>query len=225
MKKIFMSILASCMLYSYNSGIEIGGMGGSQSGIIKGSGILVKKSFKLEDFNRVKVDASINLIIKKASTSEYSIEADDNLISLISVKKRGRTLIISSKKSYQTNNDIKIVLYTKALNFLIANTSADIKLNGLNEEELLIKLDGAIDLIATSGNIGSLTVKTDGSYDVDLSSLKVKNAKVKMKGSGDVSIYVSKRLDATVSDNASLSYSGGATVVKKISGNGDIDKN
>lgn len=225
MQKFFMTILTTCTLYAYNGGISIGGMGSSEMDMVKGSGKIVTKRFNLKAFTKVKVDASIELVIKKASTPEYSITADDNLISLIGVENRGKTLVIRSKKSYQTNNSIKVVLHTKALNSLIVDAATDIKLKGLREESLIINLDGTVDLSATSGNIGHLTVKTDGAYDVDLSSLNVKNATVKMKGSGDVNIHVSQKLDAKVSDNASLLYSGTAVVVKKISDNGEIDKN
>jgi len=227
MKKILITFLVTGSLYAYNGGINIGGIDMDNTGlnIIKGSGKIVQKRFNLENCNKIKIDASIDIIIEKSSKSEYIITTDDNLINVIGVENRAGTLVVSSKQSYQTNSNPKIVIKVKQLNNLTVEGGANIKLKNLNETYLTINIDGAIEMKTLSGNVNTLNINVDGAYDVDLSNLKAKNATVIMRGSGDLKVNVSQKLDARVSDNGYLLYTGTPLIVKDVTDNGYIEKN
>lgn len=224
MKKVFIMVLALNCLYAQN-GIEINGMSSAQLGITQGSGMVVEKRFTLQPFRKIDADVSVDITVQKSNKYEYTIKGDDNIVGLIEVKPHGDTLIIRSKKSYQTNSEITLLIKTKQLESLELEGSTTAKLKGLNEKHLTLTMDGSIDLTASSGRIGDLKIDSDGAYDVDLTQINVKNAEVTMEGSGDVQLNVSDYLHATVRDNASLIYKGSARVKRDISDNGFIEKN
>lgn len=218
MKKFFLLLLLSLFVYAQN-GIDF------SSNILQGSGITAKKTVKLTPFKKIKADVSFNVVIQKDDTYEYIIQADDNLIDVIDVKVHDDVLIIKSKQSYQTNSGIKLSIKTKKLESLIVEGSSDIELKKLHENKLFMDIEGSVNVQSSAGSINNLTLKIDGAYDIDLSQLNVKNAEVNMQGSGDLKMNVTNQLNAEISDNASLLYSGTATVTKKISDNGYLEKN
>ena len=223
MIKIVIMLLSLELLFAQN-GIEIGGMDFSNLNVAKGSGDIVTKNATLKKFTKIKIDSSFEVTIQVGEKYGYSIKADNNLVNLISVVNRNGTLIITTKGSYSTNSDIKLTIKTKRLESLIAEGSSTIYLQNLNEPYLSLNLDGSIDLVSSSGKVNSLSVKSDGAYDIDLSKVKVKNAKVDILGSGDLKINVTQKLDAKVSDSATLYYSGSPKITKKILDSGDLIK-
>lgn len=221
--KFVLLVWSSLFLYAQN-GIDINGMGSTSFNIVQGSGVMAKKTVPLAPFKKIKVDDSFTLIIQKADKYEYMIQADDNLIDLIELRLQGDVLVIRSKQSYQTNNHLKLIVKTKVLESLMVEGSSNVELKNLNENQLLIDIDGSIDLHSSVGSVNNLSVKADGAYDLDLSQLNANNAEIDMKGSGDLQVNVKKQLNAKISDNGSLSYSGTAVVNKNISDNGYIEK-
>lgn len=223
MIKILMMFLSFELLFAQN-GIEIGGMNFSNININKGSGNIVTKKSSLKKFTKIKIDSSFDVTIQIAENYGYSIKADDNVVNLISVVNNNGTLVVGTKGSYSTNNNIQLIIQTKRLKSLTVNGSSNIRLENLNESKLSIDLDGSIDLLSSSGKVKSLSVKSDGAYDIDLSNVEVKNAKVEVAGSGDITINVTKKLDAKISDNATLYYFGTPIITKTILDNGDLVK-
>jgi hypothetical protein len=221
--KFVLLVWSSLFLYAQN-GIDINGMGSTSFNIVQGSGVMAKKTVQLAPFKKIKVDDSFELIIQKADKYEYMLQSDDNLIDLMEVRLQDDVLIIRSKQSYQTNNHLKLIVKTKALESLMVEGSSNVELKNLNENQLLIDIDGSIDLHSSVGSVNNLSVKADGAYDLDLSQLNANNAEIDMKGSGDLQVNVKKQLNAKISDNGSLSYSGTAVVNKNISDNGYIEK-
>ena len=224
MVKILIMLLSFELMFAQN-GIEIGGIDFGNLNISKGSGKIVTKRFTLNKFTKIKIDSSFDVTIQIGKKYGYSIKADDNLVNLISVVNRNGTLIVSTKGSYSTNSDIKLIIKTKRLESLVAEGSSNIYLQNLKEPYLSLNLDGSIDLSSSSGEVKSLSVKSDGAYDIDLSHIKVKSAKVELLGSGDLKMNVSHKLDAKVSDSATLYYSGNPIVTKTILDSGDLIKN
>ena len=223
MIKIVIILLSLELLFAQN-GIEIGGIDFSNLNVAKGSGDIVTKKATLKKFNKIKIDSSFNVAIQIGEKYGYSIKADNNLVNLISVVNSNGTLVVTTKGGYSTNSDIKLTIKTKRLKSLMVEGSSTIRLENLNEPYLSLNLDGSIDLFSSSGKVESLSVKSDGAYDIDLSNIEVKNAKVDILGSGDLKINVTQKLDAKVSDSATLYYTGTPKITKKILDSGDLIK-
>lgn len=225
-KAFFIALGLSVNLLAYNSGIEIGNISfeSIHSDILHGSGKSVEKQFLLKDFREIEVDSSIDITVKRGLTSKYIIVADDNLIDVIAIKHNGDKIEITDRRSYETNNRLHLTIITKKLNSFKAKGSATIEFIDLKEDTLKMYLDESITLKA-SGYLYDLDMRIEGTCDVDLEQLFVKNAHIEMSESSDLTLQVEENLEAKVSDNASLVYSGTPTIRKEILDNGELEKN
>lgn len=196
----------------------------AQSSVIVGSGKIEKQISQLGSFSKIHADTTFDIIIEKANKSEYTIQSDDNILKIISLKVKGDTLYIVSTKSYETQYGIKLNIKTKELNGLYLDGTSSVKLKQLNENKLTIRLDGSCDVTSLKGRVDTLHIEADGAYDIDLKQLSVNNAIVNISGSGDVRLNVLKKINANISDNGSVLYSGTAVVTSRILDNGDIEK-
>ncbi len=216
-------LLESSALYADNNhGISINGK--SLSSFQRGSGVVKTKQATLKEFSRIDSDVSLDIVIEKAQSYDYTLRADDNLLNIVELVSDGNTLKIRTNKSYQTNSEMKLHIRTKNLKSLKLDGSSNVALKNLNENALSIEIDGSVDVSALNGRVESLSVKADGAYDVNFKSLKVQKANVVLSGSGDVGLNVSKNISGSVEDSASLSYLGGAKVNVSVEDSADVDK-
>jgi hypothetical protein len=209
------------------------------------SGKIVSQSFDVSNFSRVTLAGSGTVIIEQGQTESLAVETDENILPLLDISVRGKTLTLGVKNGYDISPSQAIVFNltvqdldkltlagsgafevgpVEASNFEVSLLgSGDINIKALRAQELAIDLNG-------SGNIGIQDIDVDrvdtsllGSGDIKLEG-KTETQKVDVAGSGTI---LARDLE-TGSADISIPGSGNLTVwisdelKVQVNGSGDI---
>jgi hypothetical protein len=210
----------------------------------RGSGNVIRQERKVSSFNGIEVSGAFDVILIQGTSQMVVIEADDNLMDLISTEVRGNTLVVENKKPIQHSKSMKVFVTFTELRKVDLSGAVDIESQGkLTLPELLISSSGASDAkldmavqklsIDCSGGsklnlTGSATdVNVDGSGAVDLFAfdLLAENYRLSISGAGKAEINVSKDLNVNISGAANVRYKGNPSKnIQDISGAGSVKK-
>ncbi|MCB1025919.1 MAG: DUF2807 domain-containing protein [Acidobacteria bacterium] len=186
---------------------------------LKGSGNLVTEQRDLKGFTGIDVSGAA-LQVEITAQKEYSvvIEADDNLMPLIKTEINGRTLQISTKKSFRTKNRIKVKISAPNIDSIENSGVTYVSLTNLSTDSLKIDSSGA-SKVKVEGTAKNLKVDISGASHLEASGLITNEANVESSGASSSKINVKDRLIADISGASSLKYKGNPeNVVKHSSG-------
>jgi len=175
--------------------------------VIQGSGRIIRQVRPVGPFDRVELEDSTNLEVRLGSTRSLTIEADDNLLPLLTTEVRGDTLVLASHGSYRTRHNPRVWLTVPDLREVRLLGSGDVKLLGVANAGLTLDIEGSGDVEAV-GRTQMLNATIEGSGDFNLRGLYARNARVRIEGSGDATVAVSDFLDASVAGSGDIRYSG-----------------
>jgi hypothetical protein len=176
---------------------------------IRGSGNVISESRQVSGITGVQLDTSGDLTLSQDDTESLTIEAEDNLLPLLTSEMVNGTLKLGTKPntSISATKPIKYTLTVKNIAALSANGSGNIT---------------AGDLV--SGD--NFQVSLSGSGSLDLSSLKSDKVSIKLNGSGDAAIATlnTQSLAASLNGNGILKLAGQTTDQSiNLSGSGDFN--
>ncbi|MES0341496.1 MAG: head GIN domain-containing protein [Candidatus Humimicrobiaceae bacterium] len=213
-------------------------------GIVRGSGKVTSEDRSVSGFNKVSVSGSGNLHIAQGDEEFLTIEAEDNILPLITAKVSGDTLKIGFKPgtSISTTKSIEFYLIVKDLDSISASGSGNIDCLGLTADNLIIKTSGSrnvdmsnleVNSIALnssgSGNItlagitDSQSIKTSGSIKYFGEGLESKSCVINSSGSGELIVSVSDDLNIDASGSIKITYLGSPSITQKTSGSASIN--
>ena len=202
---------------------------------VQGSGSLVTESRKAGEFKKIEISGNYKLHIRQDSSLMVSVKADDNLLEYISTSIHGDRLIVSSKKSFCTNNDIVITLGVHNLNEI--STSGDIEIitdTKFKTGDLILQLSGStkanMDVTANNittrgsgdanihlqGQAASNLVDLSGSVKLDAYNFVVGDYNILASGSTECDINVLKTLNVKSSGDVNVRYKGSPATVNSI---------
>jgi hypothetical protein len=161
------------------------GLGACQ-GTIAGSDQLVTQVRIVSGVNAVRSMTSGDLTIEQGTQESLTIQADVNIISLLTSDVSGGTLELSvqSLSGFTTSLPIKYTLVVKDINALTLMGSGDSTASALNGDTVTITSMGSGDTKITQLIAKTMNVAIDGSGDVNVSAGNADNAKVQVNGSG-----------------------------------------
>jgi hypothetical protein len=109
-------------------------------------------------------------------------------------------------------NSIVARVTVPTLERLDLDGGADVRINDLDGERLLVEVDGAASVKAVGSDITQLSVDVDGAANIDFSESSVVNADVDMDGASNLSITMAGgRLSGVLSGVGNVSYGGEVT--------------
>lgn len=180
---------------------------------VKASNVYVTKQIKIDDFDRLEVAGSMDVVYKQVKGKpSLEIYTADNIVDLVKTEVVNGTLKIGFKKGYSISyNKLIIRVSSEDINAISLAGSGSIDLaNGVKTNKMNISLAGSGDVmgknifcqedlrIALSGS-GDVTmqqlacnqfdVSLAGSGDMLMKDVNVHTAKVSLAGSGCVEIY------------------------------------
>jgi hypothetical protein len=190
---------------------------------IEGSGNVVQQTREFGAFHTVRIDAPFSVDIDCSPNGEPSvfIQADDNILPLISTTMSGGVLTISLDNEINARG-----IESKHLKVLVrAPFSENAELLGVGSVHLSnvhravcnITLHG-IGSLTASGSTEKLTVNGNGVGSIDAKRLKAQSVQVSSHGIGSTSVYASTNLDIDLGGIGSLTYYGNPQNVKKNAG-------
>lgn len=189
---------------------------------VRGSGVKASQTRQVDSFGRIDLRGSSDVEIRQGDERVVVVEADDNLLDLITTDVRGETLVISSRRPYSSRLGVRVQVTTPNLSAVSVSGSGDITIDGLSSPSFEISVQGSGD-VAAAGEVDRLEVRIMGSGDVELFALRAREAKVSIAGSGDAELEVSEALDATIQGSGDIVYRGHPPkVTQRVHGSGDV---
>lgn len=207
----------------------------------KGNGNVVTDSREItNEFTIVSASEGLDVYVTQANDFDIKVEADDNIIDLISTDIKDGKLRIhtienigrATKKIYVSLPEVT-ALNSSSGSDLIAKsliTGDKIELNASSGSDLNVKIKAnEIDADASSGadirisgETNTLHTNASSGADIKAKNLLAKVCYADASSGSDISVNVSESLTADASSGADISYSGNASVESKKRVSGSI---
>jgi hypothetical protein len=189
----------------------------------RGSGTMAIEARDVSGFSEIDLSGSGTVLVSVTGTESLTVEAEDNILPLLTTEVRDGRLVLGTKQSISPTRDIVYTITAINLDAVAVSGSGSVT---------------AVDVVANGFEVdisGSGTVTPEGvSEDLDLSiggsgafkgeSLVTATGTVSVSGSGDVVVNVTDDLVVDVSGSGSVEYIGDPAVSTSISGSGEISR-
>jgi hypothetical protein len=189
----------------------------------RGSGTMAIEARDVSGFSEIDLSGSGTVLVSMTGTESLTVEAEDNILPLLTTEVRDGRLVLGAKQSISPTRDI---VYTVTV---------------INLEAVTVSGSGsvtAVDVVATGFEVdisGSGTVTLEGvSEHLDLSisgsgvfkgeGFVSATGNVSVSGSGEALVNVTDDLDVDVSGSGTVGYIGDPALSTSISGSGEISR-
>jgi hypothetical protein len=210
-----------------------------------GSGNLITDTRSVGNFKRISVGGSFDVEVKTGTTTQVTVEADDNIMKYIRISTSGDVLKIKTEGLHNYSNvHMKVYITTPLLNGINASASAEVRVLDpiKNNEKLSFQASSSADIeveveapevdvrasssgsVNLSGRTKNYTAQASSSGDIRSEELLTENANVSVSSSGSAYVHASVSLNARASSSGDIVYHGGASVTKSVSSSGSVEK-
>lgn len=184
---------------------------GLPSNITRGSGTLKTESRSVSGITAVELDTSGNLVIKQGETESLSIEAEDNLLPMLTSDVTGGVLKLSTKPNtgFSATKPITYTLMVKDITSLTVNGSGNASGETLHSTQLMITLTGSGTLTLGAAQADNLNITVTGSGGATITAVTGQTLTANLSGNGTLTLGGTVN-DQTVTITGSGSYNGEA---------------
>jgi predicted small secreted protein len=214
--------------------------------LANGSGKVISQTRQVSGFSKVSMSGIGQLIISQGSTESLTIDAEDNILPLITTTVVGDTLNIDLKNDNFQDNVIptKPIVYhlaVKTLDGIQISGAGSVDAANLTSDNLAISSSGAGSMrlrtitaqsitseisgvggVDLSGKVTSQSINISGSGSYNAPDLESQTANVVISGAGGATVWAKTSLDVTISGAGSVNYYDNPTITKTISGVGSV---
>ncbi len=225
--------------------LSLAGAVPGKAGCVEGSGHVVTETRQTGSFEGVSSEGSMDVVITQGSTTEVRVEADDNILPLITTEVVGHVLKIKVKGKECFNSKHRVIVHATSPTFTALTssgsgdftattkiTSGSLALASVGSGSMKLDLE-APNLVTTLGGSGEIvvnghaaqhTVTVSGSGSVSADGMKNESAVVVLNGSGNCRMDVSRNLMVTLNGSGNVLYHGAPQVQTVINGSGRVRK-
>jgi hypothetical protein len=189
----------------------------------RGSGNVISESRVVSGFDEILLSGSGEVLVDVDGTESLTIEAEDNIMPLLTTEVRDGRLELSTKSSISPTMTVVYTISAATLDGLSIDGSGDITATGINADSFNAEISGS-GQIEMAGTTDALDVEISGSGRYAGADLIASVGTVSMSGSGHALVNVTDILDAEVSGSGTVEYIGDPNVSSSISGSGDISQ-
>ncbi len=211
---------------------------------VRGSGKIVSETRPVSNITAVNHGTIGDLTITLGDQETLIVEAEENLLSYLETPVTNGTLTIRNKSGASLNptRPVRYQLTVKALQSLSNSSTGNILAPVMNGQDIAINLnstgnitvDGiqADTLKVNSSSTGDITIKGGqvGRQEISLSStgkyqadgVKSQSAQVTIRSSGDATLWVTGRLDASISSSGNIKTYGSPQITQHLSSSGKV---
>ena len=215
-------------------------------GARRGSGNLTTESRQVSGFDAIRLDGAGRMEITQGTTPSLEIEAEDNLISLLTSEVQNNTLVLGYhergwRRTIIPTRPINYTLTVTDLSSLVLNGAGDIRIHSLQTDSLLIEINGAgniviedistDNLIVTLAGTGSINISgvvsdqvinIDGAGNYQGADLQTLSTSININGLGNGTVWATETLQVTIAGGGNVSYYGAPQVTQEITGLGQV---
>ena len=191
----------------------------------KGTGKIIKRNYDLPAIDAVGLSLAGTVHLRQGSAQQVDIEADEELIDLISTEVKGGTWDIKFKdnKSRKNYKPIVVFLTVKDVRTLAIGGSGKILAeNSFHLDHGLEVAIGGSGTVQFSGSAPKAEISIAGSGKIEAEDFVVDRCEVSVAGSGNTYIHVKDRLEVSVAGSGDVYYKGDPDVDKSIAGSGNV---
>jgi len=196
----------------------------ASNNVVVGDGQYTTKSFNLSKVNSIEHEISGNLEIYYSDNCSVEISADNNILGLFNVSAPGGKLNIKSTKSYVSNFQVSIRIYTNTLSSIALESSGNINAYDINSKKLKIVLNGSGNIYC-SGKVTDLNILLEGSGNISCKDLIADKAEITHQGSGNINVYSHSYLKINHHGSGDIYFWGNPKTYIDNDGMGDIYSN
>ena len=211
----------------------------AQASPLEGSGTPVTETRTVAAFDGIALSGSLDLVVRQGAQQSVQVQADDNLLPLLETvvepaRNGGSTLKVRWKREggwggswnsgwnrVQPRTKVLVTVVVPTLTSVAVAGSGDARLQGLNTEDLSVRISGSGDVIG-QGSATRLKISIAGSGDVRLAEMRSEEVSVSIAGSGDAAVNAQKALSVSIAGSGDVSYTGEAQVKSSVAGSGSV---
>jgi hypothetical protein len=192
---------------------------------IRGSGVLITETRTVTDFSSVEASGISTVTFVPGTEPAVSVEADNNLISLLEARVENGVLHLGAKEgTIIISGTVRYTVTYVTLNNIVLSGSATAEAMAMNQEALSSTLSGSSTL-TLAGQVSTFDLTESGSSTLNAFLLTTQKVNATLSASSDAQITIEDSLNATLSGSASLVYRGSATNIQQVvSGSATIQK-
>jgi len=208
-----------------------------------GNGKVKKETRDIKSFDAIKIGGAFEVHLTQGDRESLVVEADENLLKLITAEVKGGTLVVSTEKNIRNSKELNLYITFKDISKLDLSGAVEVKsegmikldnleLEGSGASEVTLKLEldrltadfsGASE-INLSGSANTCDFDMSGASEVDAYGFTVKECTIELSGAGEARLNVTDNLKARVSGAGEIRYEGNPSVDSRVSGAGSIKK-
>lgn len=208
----------------------------------RGSGSAVRRTLDLPEIRSIVAQGSIDVHLSRGDAQNVEIEAQENLIGMVTTEVKGTALHVETKGCIANSEPITIKISLPTLESVTMQGSGDLTSSdrftseafvatvqgsgsirmGVDARLIQAAVQGSGD-IDLSGRCEDLEAEVQGSGNIDAKGLQAMNVQAAVQGSGDINVHVTDRLKASIGGSGDITYKGEPTEVKKdVAGSGEL---
>ncbi len=213
------------------------------SRVVTGSGHSSSETRNVSNLNSVQLSGLGDLRITQGDTESLTVEAEDNLLPLITTEMQGRTLVIGLQKntSIVPTQPIRYDLTLISLKGLTLSGAGNISADQLKADSLSITTSGAGNINLAKLQVSSVTARISGAGSLTLAGqaseesvtlsglgnysagdLQCQTGSVTLSGAGNATVWTQSALDVRISGAGSVGYYGSPKVTQNVTGAGSV---
>ncbi len=217
---------------------------GACTAIVNGSGNVVSESRQVNNFDRIVLNGSGEVIVTQGGSESLTIETDDNVMKYLDVKVENGALKLGFKPGVNIISYTQLIFYVGVddLSGMTISGSGDIEVDTLQTKRLEATISGSGDIQIAELTADEVNAKITGSgeiyvfgevafQDVNVSGSGIYMAedmcsasvRVGVSGSGGATVCATDSLDANISGSGSINYYGNPSVNSRSSGSGRLN--
>lgn len=193
------------------------------AGCTVGSGDVITESRDVSGFDEIVLMTSGDVVVEVTGSESLEIEADDNVMSLLTSEVVNGRLELGSSGSFSTTRGITYTITASELVGVTISGSGNIDVSGVDTDSFQATVTGSGN-IDPSGSSTSLEVTISGSGEFSGDDLESAIGDVTVSGSGEAVVNVTDNLVVRITGSGDVRYMGDPTIDQDISGSGGVSQ-
>ena len=216
---------------------------------IDGNGKIVHEFRSVSGFDGVSSEGDYDVFITESASSDYEVEVitDENLISYVSTRVSGNTLIISNTSRHSIKGSARITVYIKTpyVEYINISGSGTMTCDNVNHDSMEANISGSGYISLYGLNTKNISARIAGSGEIEMRGysktanfeimgsgqirgysnhgrLETDTCSVNISGSGEAHVYVNNQLNAYIAGSGQIFYRGNPVLHTVTSGSGHI---
>lgn len=208
---------------------------------VRGSGTVITETRITAAFTQIELEGEAQVYLRQGADQALAVEADDNVVPIITTRVRDGRLEIGSADSYRSDNPVNIYVTVPEIRGLKIDGAGDIYgETSLAGEELALEVRGSGDMdldlyyprlraegsgsgdFLLRGEVDEQEVSLLGSGNYRADELASQTCDIRISGSGDATVAVEEYLSAEIRGSGNIRYSGRPRVDTSVTGSGNV---